>query len=237
MTDAPLLSVSDLEVYYGKVTAIDDISFDVADDTLVSVIGPNGAGKTSLSEAITGYKSYEGSIRFRGQEIREFAPSTLVARGMAYCTENRDLYGHLSVDDNLELGAFAQTNVAIDERREFVFDLFPQLADRRDQMARTMSGGEQQMLAIGRTLMADPDFLILDEATLGLAPVILDAISEGLEQIRDEDVTILLCEQNVTFALQHADRILLLENGTIQWDGTGDELEDNEEIQEAYLGR
>jgi branched-chain amino acid transport system ATP-binding protein len=228
------LAVEDLQVSYGKVAALRGIDLRVGGGEIVSVIGPNGAGKTTLAETISGFHDYEGSVRYRGTEVGTRSTSDLVSEGLIHCTEERDLFGHMSVADNLSLGAFRRGNA--DERREFVYDLFPALEERTDQHARTMSGGEQQMLAIGRALMSSPDVLVLDEPTLGLAPVILEDISDGLERIREAGVTVLLCEQNVTFAMDHADRIALLENGDIVREGSPESLRDDEYIHDVYLG-
>jgi branched-chain amino acid transport system ATP-binding protein len=228
------LAVEDLRVSYGKVAALRGIDLRVGEGEIVSVIGPNGAGKTTLAETITGFHDYEGSVRYRGTEVSERSPSNLVSDGLIHCTEERDLFGHMSVADNLELGTFRRGDA--DERRAFVYDLFPALEEREDQRARTMSGGEQQMLAIGRALMSSPDVLILDEPTLGLAPVVLEDISDGLDRIREAGVTVLLCEQNVTFAMDHADRIALLENGDLVREGAPESLRNDEYIHDVYLG-
>jgi len=160
----------------------------------------------------------------------------LVEAGLIYCTETRDLFGYMSVEDNLALGGDRRGNEQIDENLAFVYELFPRLEERREQNARTMSGGEQQMLAIGRALVGDPDLLVLDEPTIGLAPVVLEDISDALDPIREAGVTVLLTEQNVTFALKHADRIYLLENGQVARTGTPDELRGDDYIRDTYLG-
>jgi branched-chain amino acid transport system ATP-binding protein len=229
-----VLSVSDLDVSYGKVQALRGIDLSVEEGEIVSVIGPNGAGKSTLANTISGFKEYSGTVEYRGQSVAGQLPEDLVEEGLIHCTESRDLFGFMSVDDNLELGAYRRGDVK--ERKEFVYDLFPRLEERIEQHANTMSGGEQQMLAIGRALMSDPDFLVLDEPTLGLAPVILEDISEGIDAIQEAGVTILLCEQNVTFAMNHADRINLLENGEFVRQGTPEELRGDDYIRESYLG-
>jgi branched-chain amino acid transport system ATP-binding protein len=228
------LFVEDLQVSYGTVAALRGIDLRIGDGDVLSVIGPNGAGKTTLAETISGFHDYEGSVQYRGTEVSTRSTSDLVNEGLIHCTEERNLFGHMSVADNLSLGAFRRGNV--EERRTFVYDLFPALEEREDQHARTMSGGEQQMLAIGRALMSSPDFLILDEPTLGLAPVVLQDISDGLERIREAGVTVLLCEQNVTFAMDHADRIALLENGELVREDTPDNLRDDDYVRDVYLG-
>jgi branched-chain amino acid transport system ATP-binding protein len=234
VSGGPVLNVEDLNVAYGKVQALRGVDLELSEGEVVSVIGPNGAGKTTLANAVTGYLDYEGSVSFRGTEVNQKTPEDHVQSGLIQCTEKRDLFGFMSAEDNLELGTYVHGDY--EDRLEFVYDLFPRLEERRDQDAHTMSGGEQQMLAIGRSLMSEPDLLVLDEPTLGLAPVILEDISEGLDRIREEGVTVLLCEQNVTFAMKHADRIKLLENGEFVRSGTPSELRTDDYIRESYLG-
>jgi len=230
-----LLEVADVHVSYGQVTALRGVDVAVDDGEIVSVIGPNGAGKSTLADAISGFLPYRGEIRYRGTEVAGRAHSALVEEGLIYCTETRDLFDFMDVEDNLRMGAYRHHD-RTDEHLEFVYDLFPPLRERAGQTAHTMSGGEQQMLAIGRALMGEPDLLLLDEPTLGLAPVVLEDISDGIDQIQEEGVSILLCEQNVTFAMKHADRIYLLENGRIEREGTPETLRGDDYIQDAYLG-
>jgi branched-chain amino acid transport system ATP-binding protein len=236
-TSEELLRIENLSVSYGKIQALQGIDLHLDQGEIVSVIGPNGAGKTTLSNTVTGFLPYEGSVRFRGQEIAGNEVAGLVDQGLIQCTEKRNLFGYMDVDDNLRLGAYREDEEEVVEQQlEFVYNLFPRLEERKEQNARTMSGGEQQMLAVGRSLMGRPDLLVLDEPTLGLAPVILQDISEGLETMQDEGVNILLAEQNVTFAMNHADRIYLLEQGEIVREGSPDELEGDDYVQEAYIG-
>ncbi|HKJ59751.1 MAG TPA: ABC transporter ATP-binding protein [Halobacteriales archaeon] len=230
-----LLEVADVHVSYGQVTALRGVDVAVDDGEIVSEIGPNGAGKSTLADAISGFLPYRGEIHYRGTGVAGRAHSALVKEGLIYCTETRDLFDFMDVEDNLRMGAYRHHD-HVDERLEFVYDLFPPLRERAGQTAHTMSGGEQQMLAIGRALMGDPDLLLLDEPTLGLAPVVLEDISDGIDQIQEEGVSILLCEQNVTFAMKHADRIYLLENGQIEREGTPETLRGDDYIQDAYLG-
>lgn len=229
-----LLSVENLNVSYGKVQALKDVSLEVPEGDLVAVIGPNGAGKTTLSDTIHGSLPYEGSVQFKRTEVRSVNSTSLVKDGLIYCSEDRDLFGYMSVADNLRLGSYRRGD--IEDGLDFVYDLFPRLEERMGQEAKTLSGGEQQMLAVGRALMGDPDFLVLDEPTLGLAPVIRNDISDGIDRIQEEGVTILLCEQNVSFAFDHASEIHLLENGEIVRSGSPEELRDDDYIRESYLG-
>ncbi len=229
-----ILSVTDLHVSYGKVQALRGIDFEVSAGEITAVIGPNGAGKSTLANAVSGFLEYEGRVEYRGRSVADRHPEDLVADGLIYCTETRDLFGFMSVEDNLELGAYRRGDVQ--ERLAFVYELFPRLEERTDQRANTMSGGEQQMLAIGRALMGDPDCLVLDEPTLGLAPVVLESISEGIDAIRAEGVTVLLCEQNASFALNHADVVYLLENGEFVREGTPEDIRSDDYVSDSYLG-
>lgn len=234
-TAPTVLEASGVSVSYGKVSALRDVDIAVREGEIVSLIGPNGAGKTTFSDTAAGFLPYDGSVQYRGTEVAETKQSNLVSEGMIYCTEDRDLFPFMTVEENLRMGAFRSRDNR-DENEAYVYDLFPRLEERRTQEAHTMSGGEQQMLAIGRALMGDPHLLVLDEPTLGLAPVIVQDISDALEQIVDEGVTVLLTEQNVVFALDHADRIFLLENGSVVKSGSVDEMQGDSYIRETYLG-
>lgn len=235
-SSATVIHGEDVSIQYGKVKAIEGVSFHVNEGEVVGIIGPNGAGKSTLADAVTGFLEYDGTLQYKGAEIRNLTPADLVERGLIHCTESRDLFGFMSVEDNLKMGAFSRGWDDSQERIDEVFDIFPHLEDRRDQNARTLSGGEQQMLAIGRSLMGNPDTLLLDEPTLGLAPVILEDISNSIEDITADGMTVLLCEQNVTFTMKHADRIYLVENGSFVKEGTPDELRGDEYVRDVYLG-
>jgi len=227
----------DVSVGYGTVEAISGVDFHVGEGEVVGFIGPNGAGKSTLADAITGFHDYEGSIRYWEQEVRDLDPADLVKQGFIHCTEKRDLFGFMDVKDNLLMGAYSRGWSDADEKLRAVYDLFPRLEERTGQNAHTLSGGEQQMLALGRSLMGDPETLLLDEPTLGLAPVVLEDISDALERISDEGMTLLLFEQNITFTMAHADRIYLLENGEVVKEGTPDDLSDDEYVRDVYLGQ
>lgn len=233
--DKRMIEANDLSVSYGEISALRNIDLHVDETEIVSVIGPNGAGKTTLVDTISGFLEYEGSLSYRGTEIRTSSTDKLVDEGIIYCTESRNLFPYMNVEENLELGAYKSSS-DLEESFEFVYDLFPTLQERVDQEAGTMSGGEQQMLAIGRALMGDPDLLVLDEPTIGLAPVIIDDISDAINEITQSGITILLMEQNVMFAMDHADRVYLLENGEIQRHGDPSSFADDDEIREVYLG-
>lgn len=231
-----VLDISDLHVMYDTVEALRGLDMYVEEEEIVGVIGPNGAGKTTLSDTVSGFKDYKGSLQYRGEEVSGKEPRDLVREGLIYCTERRDLFGFMSVEDNLRLGSYMDPGEE-DERVEMVYMFFPRLEERKEQKARTLSGGEQQMLALGRSLMGEPEFLVLDEPTIGLAPVIIEDISRGIQEINKETgVTVLLAEQNVTFTMNHADRVYLLENGEFVREGSPDELRDDEYVSEAYIG-
>ena len=186
----------------------------------VSVVGLNGAGKTTLFNTISGFLPYSGEILRDGQKLRGIGPARIARSGLVQCPESRELFGEMSVRENLDLGGQHLTDEARATQLSWLFELFPILKERQGQMAQTLSGGEQQMLAIGRALMMQPQILILDEPTLGLAPVILEQLSKALERLRQTtSITVLLGEQNVTFALPHADRVYVLEHARIVWEG------------------
>jgi len=232
-----VLRGENVSVTYDTVTAISDVSFRVQEGEVVGIIGPNGAGKSTLANAMTGFQPYTGSLRFRGEEVAEQTAAALVGRGLIHCTEKRDLFGFMSVLDNLKMGAYSRNWSDADDRLGTVYSLFPRLEERSGQNAHTLSGGEQQMLAIGRSLMGDPDTLLLDEPTMGLAPVILSDISDALDEIADRGTTVVLCEQNVTFTVDHADRLYLLENGSFVREGPPETLLDDDYVSDVYLGR
>ena len=217
---APLLQVDDVCVLYGKAQALDHVSIRVDEGEFVSVVGLNGAGKTSLFNAISGLVPYSGRIAFAGHTLAGHTPASIARGGIVQCPETRELFSDMTVRENLDLAGQHLPTAEASQQLEWLYELFPRLRDRERQTARTMSGGEQQMLAIARSLMMRPKLLILDEPTLGLAPVILEQISHALELLRNTTpITVLLGEQNVTFALPHADRIYVMEHARIVWEG------------------
>ena len=217
---APLLEVEDVSVLYGKAQALEKVSVNVKEGEFVSIVGLNGAGKTTLFNAISGLVPYSGKIRFGGDSLAGRTAGSIARRGVVQCPETRELFGDMSVRENLDLGGQHLPAEARERQLAWLLELFPILRQRATQMSRTLSGGEQQMLAIARALMMQPKLLILDEPTLGLAPVILEQISKALDRLRDStDITVLLGEQNVTFALPHADRVYLLEHARIIFEG------------------
>jgi ABC-type branched-subunit amino acid transport system ATPase component len=216
-----LLDVRDVDVLYGKAQALREVSIHVNAGEFVSVVGLNGAGKTTLFNAISGLVPFDGDIRFDGASLRGRTPAQIARGGVVQCPETRELFGDLSVRENLDLGGqHLASEAARQAQLAWLFELFPILNERQSQNARTLSGGEQQMLAIARALMMQPKLLILDEPTLGLAPVILEQLSKALSRLRETTpITVLLGEQNVTFALPHADRVYVLEHARIVWEG------------------
>jgi branched-chain amino acid transport system ATP-binding protein len=230
-----LLEVSDLEVFYGKSQVIHGVSFEVEAGELVSIVGPNGAGKTSLLDSLVNYTDWTGDIRFKGTDVSDRTPYQVADLGLSYCMEEDNVFPYMSVRQNLLSGAHRRRD-AVQERLSLVHDLFPILEERADQRANTLSGGQRQMLAIGVSLMGDPDMLVLDEPTLGLAPVIIDDIAEAIDRLREEDLAVLLVEQNVTFGFEHADKAILMDTGEFVISGPPEELKDNEYVSETFLG-
>jgi branched-chain amino acid transport system ATP-binding protein len=233
-TGTPLLRVDGVGVTYGKAQALEDVSIHIHEGEFVSVVGLNGAGKTTLFNAISGLVPSTGSVLWRGEALAGRTPARIARDGIVQCPESRELFGDLSVRENLDLGGQRMTDAERDRQLDWLFGLFPILQSRAGQAARTLSGGEQQMLAIARALMMQPKLLILDEPTLGLAPVILEQLSKAMDVLRQTtDITVLLGEQNVTFALPHADRVYVLEHARIVWQG--DPAGFVREMGEAYL--
>ncbi len=219
-TTTPFLEVKNVSVHYGKAQALDDVSIHIHAGEFVSVVGLNGAGKTTLFNTISGFLPYAGDIRREGASLRGFTAATIARKGIVQCPEGRELFVDMTVRENLDLGGQHLPPAECAEQIAWLFDLFPILRDRQKQAAGTLSGGEQQMLTIARALMMKPKLLILDEPTLGLAPVILEQLSKALERLRQTTaITVLLGEQNVTFALPHADRVYVLEHARIVWEG------------------
>jgi branched-chain amino acid transport system ATP-binding protein len=217
---ATLLDVDAVEVFYGKANALDRVALHVLSGEFVSIVGLNGAGKTTLFNAISALVPYRGAIRFAGRDLKSLTAAGVARAGVVHCPETRELFGHMSVRENLDLGGGHLSNSERKRQLAWVFELFPILEQRQAQAARTLSGGEQQMLTLGRALMMQPKLLMLDEPTLGLAPVILGQISKAIERLRQErSLTLLLAEQNVTFALPHSDRVYVLDHGRITWHG------------------
>lgn len=237
--DSIVLAVQDLTVSYGNIKAVKGISFEIREGEIVTLIGANGAGKSSTLRAISGVVPYAGRISYQGQELRNIPADRLVAMGIAQVPEGRGIFGNLTVMENLKLATWPRkaaraTEIAQDYGR--VFDLFPRLKERTNQLGGTLSGGEQQMLAVGRALMSRGKILLLDEPSMGLAPVLVRDIFRVLTEINQAGITVLLVEQNANMALRVASRGYVLETGTIALSGTGQELMGNPKVKEAYLG-
>ena len=234
----PQVEIQDLRVAYGKAKILEGVSMDVEQREIVSVIGPNGAGKTTLLRAISGVAEPQGSVTFEGQRIDHLSPVQVVKRGIIHCPERRRLFPDLSVEDNLKMGAYLRSKDkdGVTRDLERMFNLFPILRDRRNQDARTLSGGEQQMLAIARSLMSQPKFLMLDEPSMGLAVLVKRLIAETIKGIRDDGVTILLVEQDADLAFSVAERVYVLEHGKVALQGVPEDLMKNPYVKEIYLG-
>ncbi len=231
-----MLKIDDIHVYYGAIHAVKGISFEVNDGEIVALIGANGAGKSTILKTVSGLMHpRSGSITFDGQQIAHMDAHKLVHKGLAHVPEGRRIFLQMTVQDNLEMGAFTQKEVS-KEDLERMFTLFPRLKERRRQIAGTLSGGEQQMLAMSRALMSHPKLLMLDEPSMGLAPILVDQIFDIIKELHAAGTTILLVEQNATKALQIADRAYVLETGRITLSGTGAELSQSDEVRKAYLG-
>ncbi len=234
----PVLNVKDLQVHYGAIHALRGVSLQVLDGQAVALIGANGAGKTTTLRAITRMvRASAGSVTFRGEELTRLQPHEIVARGLAHAPEGRGIFLNLTLRENLELGAFLRTDRdGIDADLKRSFELFPILKERIDQVAGTLSGGEQQMLAVARALMCRPRLLLLDEPSLGLAPQVVERIFQVLKDVVQSGVSLLLVEQNAHKALQIAHQAYVLETGEVVMKGTGKELLASPEVRKAYLG-
>ena len=232
-----ILKVSDLHVYYGSIHAVKGVSFEVNEGEVVTLIGANGAGKSTILNTVSGLlHPKSGSIQFNGKDLRGIPAHKIVKQGMAQVPEGRHIFLQMTVQENLEMGAFTQPNSAIEADIENVYQRFPRLKERRKQIAGTLSGGEQQMLAMGRALMSHPKLLMLDEPSMGLAPILVEQIFEIIQNLHKDGTTILLVEQNAAAALSVADRGYVLETGKIVTSGTGKELLASPAIKKAYLG-
>ena len=232
-----LLSVNDIHVYYGAIHAVKGVSLEVNEGEVVTLIGANGAGKSTVLNTISGLlRAKSGTIDFMGTPINTMAPNKIVQLGLAQCPEGRRVFAHMTVEENLEMGAYTRPNSTIEGNLEHVYELFPRLKERRKQVGGTLSGGEQQMLAMGRAMMSEPKLLILDEPSMGLAPILVEQIFDIIRELHKAGATILLVEQNAQMALQVANRAYVLETGKITLAGSGKELLESDSIKKAYLG-
>ncbi len=231
------LQVENINVYYGAIHAIQGVSFDVNEGEIVTLIGANGAGKSTVLKTVSGLlRPKIGKISFAGEDITFTPPHKIVEKGLAHVPEGRRIFQQMTVEENLEMGAYTQPQSGVAADLEMVYEQFPRLKERRRQIAGTLSGGEQQMLAMGRALMSHPKLLMLDEPSMGLAPILVEQIFEIIRTLHKNGTTILLVEQNAQMALSVADRAYVLETGEITLSGTGEELAKSDEIRKAYLG-
>lgn len=231
-----VLQVENINVYYGSIHAVKDVSFHVEQGEVVTLIGANGAGKSTALNTVAGLlRSRTGSVHFLGEELRHVPGHKLVGRGMALVPEGRRIFQHMTVQENLDMGGYCRSGDKSADM-ECVFERFPRLKERRRQVAGTLSGGEQQMLAVARGLMSRPKILLLDEPSMGLAPIIVNQIYDLIREIRDSGITVLLVEQNARKALGICDYAYVLENGKINLSGSGEELLQSDAVRKAYLG-
>ena len=232
-----ILKVDNINVYYGAIHAIKGISFHVNEGEIVTLIGANGAGKSTTLQTVSGLlHSRTGSVEFCGENISHVPAHKIVEKGLAQVPEGRRIFLQMSVQENLEMGAFTQSNSHLNEDLDMVYEQFSRLKERRKQIAGTLSGGEQQMLAMGRALMSHPKLLMLDEPSMGLAPILVEQIFDIIKDLHSKGTTILLVEQNAQMALSVADRAYVLETGAITLSGTGAELAASDAVRQAYLG-
>ena len=232
-----ILKVDNINVYYGAIHAIKGISFEVNEGEVVTLIGANGAGKSTTLQTVSGLlHSRTGSIEFAGENLAKIPPHIIVRKGLAQVPEGRRIFQQMSVEENLEMGAYTRDKSELEGDLENVYKQFPRLLERRRQIAGTLSGGEQQMLAIGRALMSHPKLLMLDEPSMGLAPILVEQIFDIIRQLNEAGTTILLVEQNAQMALSVAHRAYVMETGKITLSGTGKELAESDQVRKAYLG-
>ena len=232
-----MLKVDDLQVYYGSIHAVKGISFEVNEGEIVTLIGANGAGKSTTLNTVAGLlKPRAGSIEFEGESLVGVPAHKMVPKGIELCPEGRRVFTEMSVKENLEMGAFTRNDAEAKESRKMVYDRFPRLRERKGQSAGTLSGGEQQMLDMGRALMSKPKLLMLDEPSMGLAPILVQEIFDIIRALHEQGTTILLVEQNAQMALSVADRAYVLETGRVSMSGNANELLHDKRVQQAYLG-
>lgn len=229
------LDVKDLEVYYGKAQAIKNVSFSVEKGECVGIIGPNGAGKSSLLDSIIGLTDWRGEIIFDGADLHGLPPRKIIKLGIGYAPERGNLFPVMNVKDNLLVGAYLARE-KLDESLEAVYEMVPLLEQRQKQQAGTLSGGERQMLSLGRAWMTDPRLLLLDEPTLGLAPIVISKLAVTIEDLKKRGATIIIAEQNVSFTSAHAERLYLLERGELTMGGTTEEMKGEEYVRKTYFG-
>ncbi|HEX2656392.1 MAG TPA: ABC transporter ATP-binding protein [Xanthobacteraceae bacterium] len=233
----PLLHIEGLHSGYGSVEILRGVSLAIASGEIVAILGSNGAGKSTLNRTISGVnRAWRGTIRFAGEPIERERPSAIVARGLIHVPEGRRIFPNMTISENLDLGSYRRGGARREQNRERVYGIFPRLAERSGQRAGTLSGGEQQMLAIGRGLMAEPKLLILDEPSLGLSPLLVEELFALIKNIHAQGISLLLVEQNVMQSLEVAQRAYILDNGAVVLEGTAASIRDNPDLKRAYLG-
>jgi branched-chain amino acid transport system ATP-binding protein len=231
-----LLEVNDIRVLYGKAVALNGLSISLGANELVGVVGPNGAGKSTLLRAISGVVPVEGEILYEGARLDHLAPHEIIGLGIIHCPERRQIFVEFTVEENLEMGAFLRNDKqGIKNDFDYVYSLFPVLSERRNQIAGTLSGGEQQMLAIGRSLMSKPQLLMMDEPSIGLSPLVKKQLTESIRHIWQSGITLLVVEQDASLTIDLVQRVYIMEHGKIGLEGKSDELMDNEEVKRVYF--
>ena len=231
-----LLEINAIRVLYGKAVALNGLSISLGENELVGVVGPNGAGKSTLLRAISGVVPIEGEILYEGQRLDHLPPHEIIGKGIIHCPERRQIFVEFTVEENLEMGAFLRNDKeGIKKDFDYVYSLFPVLSERRKQIAGTLSGGEQQMLAIGRSLMSKPKLLMMDEPSIGLSPLVKKQLTESILHIWKSGITLLVVEQDASLTLELTQRVYIMEHGKIGLEGKSDELMDNEEVKRVYF--
>lgn len=231
-----LLEVKDIRVLYGKAVALNGLSISLSPNEMVGVVGPNGAGKTTLLRAISGVVPIEGEILYKGDRLNNLTPHEIVGKGIIHCPERRQIFVEFTVEENLEMGAFLRKDKqGIQNDFDHVYSLFPVLSERRSQVAGTLSGGEQQMLAIGRSLMSKPKLMMMDEPSIGLSPLVKNQLADSIVDIWKSGITVLIVEQDASLTLELTQRVYIMEHGKVGLEGKSDELIDNEEVKRVYF--
>ncbi len=230
-----LLEVKDIRVLYGKAVALNGLSICLSPNEIVGVVGPNGAGKTTLLRAISGVVPIEGEILYESDRLDKLPPHEIVGKGIIHCPERRQIFVEFTVEENLEMGAFLRKDRQVQNDFDRVYSLFPVLSERRGQVAGTLSGGEQQMLAIGRSLMSRPKLLMMDEPSIGLSPLVKDQLADSIVDIWKSGITVLIVEQDASLTLELTQRVYIMEHGKVGLEGKSDELMDNEEVKRVYF--
>ena len=231
-----ILDIQDLDAGYGSIDVLSDIDLAVEDGTITGIIGPNGTGKSTLLKSIIGIADVkDGRISYKGEELTDVDPWELIEIGIAYMPQGDRVFPEMSVRDNLRVGGYIQDDAAFDDRLEYVYDLYPALEEKKHEPAESLSGGQQTMLSFGMALMSDPDLILLDEPSAGLAPELVDGMFELIEELRDEGMPFLIVEQSVRVLLEHSDYVYVIDEGTVRFDGKPEEIRERDDLMEIYL--